>query len=160
MPPDWVAAETDCDAPRSWAALGVREGDLGCVASSTRRMCAAQRANAALLDLHKRTAPRLTPVEQSLHLFLNSNVLPLAKSRNLIDADFTALGVLSAVLPPHAPALLYWGAYSPQMLSSASQATAWRCGGGEPGRAGRPCGGRGPGAAGWRCGSSLRADGQ
>ena len=77
------AAELFMDAPKCREGLSFPEF-VQCVV-----LTSAQRANAALLDLHKRTAPRLTPVEQSLHLFLNSNVLPLAKSRNLIDAHRT-----------------------------------------------------------------------
>ena len=52
-------------------------------------LCAFQRANTERLDLMKRSAPRLVSVEHALHMFLNSNVLPLAKSRNLLEAHRT-----------------------------------------------------------------------
>ena len=77
------AAELFMDSPKCREGLSFPEFVQSVV------LTAAQRANAAIFDLHKRTAPRLTPVEQSLHLFLNSNVLPLARSRNLLDAHRT-----------------------------------------------------------------------
>ena len=47
-------------------------------------VAAFQRSNADLLELHKRTAPRLLPVEQALSSFLATNVLPLARRRDLL----------------------------------------------------------------------------
>ena len=52
-------------------------------------MCAFQRSNTDRLDLMKKSAPRLVTVEHALHHFLNANVLPLAKSRNLLEAHKT-----------------------------------------------------------------------
>ena len=78
------AAELYMDAPKQ------RDGGLTFAEFiQTVVLCAFQRANAELLDLHKKTAPRLVPVEQSLHTLLNGNMLPLAKSRNLVDAHRT-----------------------------------------------------------------------
>ena len=77
------AAEIFMDSPKSRDALSCPEFIQTVV------ICAFMRANTGKLDLMKRSAPRLIPTEQALHAFLNSNVLPLAKSRNLLEAHRT-----------------------------------------------------------------------
>jgi len=42
------------------------------------------RSNAELLELHKRTAPRLVPIDHTLDSFLRTNVLPFARRRDLL----------------------------------------------------------------------------
>ena len=76
------AAEIFMDSPKSRDALSCPEFIQPVI-------CAFMRANTGKLDLMKRSAPRLIPTEQALHAFLNSNVLPLAKSRNLLEAHRT-----------------------------------------------------------------------
>ena len=96
------AAELYMDAPKLHGGLSFAEFVEAVI------LCAFARANAPLLDLHKRSAPRLMLVEHALHTFLNSNVLPLAKSRNLLDAHrtFQEDDTLQRVLSTHADALL------------------------------------------------------
>ena len=77
------AAEVFMDAPKQ------RDGLCFPEFLQTLVLCAFQRANTGRLDLMKRSAPRLVAVENALHSFLNSNVLPLAKSRNLLEAHRT-----------------------------------------------------------------------
>uniref|UniRef100_A0A7S3AS85 Uncharacterized protein n=1 Tax=Haptolina ericina TaxID=156174 RepID=A0A7S3AS85_9EUKA len=47
-------------------------------------LAAFQRSNVELLENHKKTAPRLLPLEQALSSFLKTNILPLARRRDLL----------------------------------------------------------------------------
>ena len=66
------------------SAIGVDDGLSFSGFIQSLAVAAFHRSNADLLELHKRTAPRLLPVEQALGSFLTTNVLPLARRRDLL----------------------------------------------------------------------------